>query len=84
MMPTTFFIVLFARQAWWLDIDGTAQGPFNSLEGAMAEAVAQAASVGRQGGRSEVRVIGPGYDNKLIYQSPARSLLGRAVADARP
>lgn len=82
-MSTTFYIVLFARDAWWLDVDGAAQGPFDSLENAMAEAVAQAAATGRRGGRSEVRVIGPGYDNKLIYQSADRSLLGRAVAEAR-
>jgi hypothetical protein len=83
VMPTTFFIVLFARERWWLDRDGAAKGPFDSLEAAMAEAVADAAATARQGGRSEVRVMGPGHDNKLIYQSADRSLLGRAVAEAR-
>jgi hypothetical protein len=47
----------------------------------MAEAVARAAATSRQGGRSEVRVSGPGHENELIYQSAERSLLSRTVAE---
>jgi hypothetical protein len=82
-MATEIYIVLFFRDRWWIDLNGDAEGPFVSLESAMAEAVSRAAAASRQGGRSEVRVAGPGHDNKLIYQSADRSLLGRAVAEAR-
>lgn len=82
-MATSIFIVIYARDSWWIDLNGESQGPFASLESAMAEAVANAAATSRQGGRSEVRVTGPGYHNKLIYQSTDRSSLGRAVAEAR-
>lgn len=82
-MATSIYIVLFARDRWWVDLNGSADGPYVSLESAMTEAVSRAAATSRQGGRSEVRVTGPGHDNKLIYQSADRSLLGRAVAEAR-
>lgn len=82
-MATSILIVLFARDRWWIDLDGVSDGPFDSLESAMAEAVSRAAVTSRAGGRSEVRVAGPGHDNELIYQSAERSLLSRAVADAQ-
>lgn len=82
-MATAIYIVLFARDRWWIDLDGASDGPFASLESAMAEAVSRAASTSRLGGRSEVRVAGPGHDNELIYQSTRRSLLSRAVAETQ-
>lgn len=82
-MATSIFIVLFARDRWWIDLDGESDGPFESLESAMAEAVARAAATSRAGGRSEVRVAGPGHANELIYQSAERSLLSRVVAEAQ-
>lgn len=81
-MATSIYIVLFVRGHWFIDLDGVSDGPFTSLESAMAEAVARAAATSRRGGRSEVRVAGPGHENELIYQSTRRSLLGRAVAEA--
>lgn len=81
-MATSIFIVIYVRDRWWIDLNGRADGPFSTLESAMAEAVVRAAATARQGGRSEVRVNGPGHDNKLIYQSADRSILGRAVAEA--
>ena len=82
-MATSIYIVLFARDRWWIDLDGASDGPFESLESAMAEAVSRAAATSRLGGRSEVRVAGPGHDNELIYQSTRRSLLSRTVAEAQ-
>ncbi len=81
-MATSIYIVIFVQGSWFIDLDGRSDGPFSTLESAMAEAVSRAASTSREGGRSEVRVAGPGHDNKLIYQSAQRSLLSRAVADA--
>jgi hypothetical protein len=81
-MTTSIYIVLFAQDRWWIDLNGVADGPFATLETAMAEAVSRAATASRQGERSEVRVTGPGHGNKMIYQSTERSLLGRAVAEA--
>ena len=81
-MSTSIYIVLYARDRWWIDLDGMSDGPYATLESAMAEAVGRAAVTSRQGGRSEVRVTGPGRANDLIYQSAARSLLGRTVAES--
>lgn len=82
-MATSIYIVIYVRDRWFIDLNGRADGPFASLESAMAEAVSRAAATSRAGGRSEVRVTGPGHENKLIYQSAERSLLGRTVAEAQ-
>jgi hypothetical protein len=79
-MTTAIYIVLFAREAWWVDLDGRSQGPYATCEQATSEATARATETSQRGGRSEVRVNGPGHDNDLIYQSATRSLLSRAVA----
>jgi len=79
-MPTSIYIVIYVRDRWFIDLDGVSDGPFPTLESAMAEAVSRAAETSRKGGRSEVRVAGPGHENELIYQSAARSLLSRTVA----
>jgi hypothetical protein len=82
-MKTAIYIVIFAREQWWIDLDGEADGPFGTLDAAIRLAVEHAKAVARQGGRSEVRVMGPGHDNAMIYQSAEKSLLARAVAMAQ-
>jgi hypothetical protein len=79
-MKTAIYIVIFARDAWWIDLDGVADGPFGTLDAAIRMAVEKASTISRQGARSEVRVMGPGHDNALVYQSTKKSLLSRAVA----
>lgn len=79
-MTTAIYIVIFAREAWWVDLDGRSHGPYETCEQATNEAMARATETSQQGGRSEVRVSGPGHDNDLIYQSTTRSLLSRTVA----
>lgn len=79
-MPTAIYIVLFARDAWWVDLDGRSHGPYETCEQAKAEAMARATETSRGGGRSEVRLSGPGHENELLFQSTARSLLSRTVA----
>lgn len=83
-MATAIYIVLFARDAWWIDLDGQAEGPFQTRQLATGEALARATATSSRGGRSEVRLSAPGHENELIYQSTARSLLSRVVADAHP
>lgn len=80
-MATSIYIVLSVRDRWFIDLNGASDGPFETLESAMAEAVARAGATSRQGGRSEVRVTIGGQSNKLIYQSAERSALGKAVAE---
>lgn len=82
-MSTSIYIVVFARHAWWIDLDGETDGPYGSADAAIRQAISRATDIARRGGRSEVHVSGPGYDNDLVYQSAQRSLLGRAVAEAR-
>jgi hypothetical protein len=79
-MKTAIYIVIYAREAWWIDLDGEADGPFGTRDAATQQAIAVAAAKARNGGRSEVRVAGPLYENQLVYQSAERSLLSRAVA----
>jgi hypothetical protein len=82
-MRTAIYIVIFARDSWWIDLDGEADGPFGTRDAAIQQAIAVASATARNGGRSEVRVTGPtGYQSDLVYQSADRSLLGRAVAMA--
>jgi hypothetical protein len=80
-MKTAIYIVISSRGAWWVDLDGEADGPFGTLDAAISQAVETAKATSRRGGRSEVRVAGNARDS-LIYQSQERSLLGRAVAMA--
>ena len=79
-MTTAIYIVLFARGAWWVDLNGQAEGPFGTLDPALRRAVERATESSAAGGRSEVRVTGPGHNNALVYQSTDRSILSRAVA----
>ena len=81
-MSTAIYIVIFARDAWWIDLDGDSDGPFGTIEAAIRNAVDKASATSHRGGRSEVRVMGGGHDNALVYQSTQRSLLSRAVAMA--
>jgi hypothetical protein len=83
-MRTSIYIVIYSRDAWWVDLDGESDGPFGTLDAAIGQAVELAKSTARSGGRSEVRVMGPGQNNAMIYQSAQKSLLGRAVAAAHP
>lgn len=79
-MPTAIYIVLFARDAWWVDLNGRSHGPYDTCEQAKEEALARATATSQNGGRSEVRLSGPDHHNELLYQSTARSLLSRTVA----
>jgi hypothetical protein len=79
-MKTAIYIVIHSRNAWWIDLDGEAQGPFPSLDITIKTAIDIATAASREGKRTEVRVMGPGHDNALVYQSADRSLLARAVA----
>lgn len=81
-MKTSIYIVIAARDQWWVDLDGDADGPFSSADAAIREAIDRASKVSTAGGRSEVRVMAPGRGNALVYQSTAKSLLGRTVAMA--
>ena len=79
-MSTAIYIVFFARDAWWVDLDGRSLGPYATDEQAKEVALARATEISDRGGRSEVRLSGPGHDNELAYQSTSRSLLSRTVA----
>lgn len=81
-MKTAIYIVIYARDSWWVDLDGESDGPFGTLDVAIQQAIDQATATAAKGGRSEVRVTGPGQDNALVYQSRSKGLLARAVAQA--
>ncbi|HHY50848.1 MAG TPA: hypothetical protein GYA10_14020 [Alphaproteobacteria bacterium] len=78
-MKTAIYIVINSRDAWYVDLDGESNGPFTTIDAAIQNAIELAAATSRRGGRSEVRVMGPGH-SALVYQSTERSLLSRAAA----
>jgi hypothetical protein len=74
------FIVIFARDKWWIDLNGKTKGPFISKEGAQTEAISLASSYAKDGRRSEVQVAEPGEKRRIVYQSGDIGVLGRAAA----
>lgn len=79
-MPTSIFIVIFAREKWWIDLNGKSQGPFLSRDTAVSEATRFASELARAGKRSEVQVAEPGRKARIVYQSAEQSLLGKGAA----
>lgn len=81
-MRTSIYIVILARDSWWVDLDGAAHGPFHTRDAAVQRATALASDTARTGGRSEVRVMGANHVSELVYQSAKKGLLGRVAAAA--
>lgn len=79
-MTTAIFIVIFARNRWWIDLNGKSKGPFLSRDSAEQEAILLASGFARDGRRAEVQVAEPGEKNHILWQSNARGALGRAAA----
>jgi hypothetical protein len=79
-MTTAMFIVIFARDKWWIDLNGKAKGPFLSRESAELEAINLASGFAREGRRAEVQVAEPGQKNQIVWQSIEPGMLGRAAA----
>lgn len=79
-MTTAIFIVIFARNKWWIDLNGKTKGPFVTRDGAEQEAIALASAFAKDGRRAEVQVAEPGEKRKIVYQSSDIGMLGRAAA----
>ena len=79
-MTTAIFIVIFARNKWWIDLNGKTKGPFVTKDGAQQEAIALASGFAKDGRRAEVQVAEPGEKRKIVYQSSDIGMLGRAAA----
>ena len=79
-MTTAIFIVIFARNKWWIDLNGKSKGPFLSRDSAELEAITLATTFAKDGRRSEVQVAEPGEKNIIVYQSADIGMLGRAAA----
>lgn len=79
-MTTAIFIVIFARNKWWIDLNGKTKGPFVTKEGAQTEAIALASAFAKDGRRAEVQVAEPGEKRRIVYQSSDIGMLGRAAA----
>ena len=79
-MTTAIFIVIFARNKWWIDLNGKTKGPFVTRDGAEQEAIALASTFAKDGRRAEVQVAEPGEKRKIVYQSSDIGMLGRAAA----
>ena len=68
-MTTAYFIVLFARDRWWIDLNGASKGPFLTQDAAEHEAISLANNHARQGKRAEVRLAEPGKHTRVIWQN---------------
>ena len=79
-MTTALFIVIYARNKWWIDLNGKSKGPFLSRESAELEAINLASTFAREGRRAEVQVADPGQKNHIVWQSAEQGMLGRAAA----
>ena len=79
-MTTALFIVIHARNKWWIDLNGKAKGPYLTRDSAQQEAIALASGFAKDGRRSEVQVAEPGEKRRIIYQSRDIGMLGRAAA----
>ena len=66
---TAYFIVLFAREKWWIDLNGASKGPFLTQDAAVHEAISLAGGVARQGKRTEVRQAEPGKHTRVVWQN---------------
>ena len=78
-MTTAIFIVIYARNKWWIDLNGKSKGPFLSRESAELEAINLASTFAREGRRAEVQVAEPGQKNHIVWQSAEQGMLGRAA-----
>ena len=79
-MTTAIFIVIFARNKWWIDLNGKSKGPYLGRESAELEAITLATNFAKDGRRAEVQVAVPGEKNHIVYQSTDIGMLGRAAA----
>ncbi|WP_417309863.1 hypothetical protein [Devosia sp.] len=68
-MSKSLYLVINSREAWWVDFEGKAEGPFESRENAALEARDQARYAAHNGRESEVLV--PDEDGKywVIWSS---------------
>jgi hypothetical protein len=80
VMTTAIFIVIFARNKWWIDLNGKSKGPYLSRDSAELDAINLASTFAKDGRRAEVQVAEPGKKNHIIYQSADPGMLGRAAA----
>jgi hypothetical protein len=80
IMTTAIFIVIYARNKWWIDLNGKSKGPFLNRDSAEIEAISLASNFAKDGRRAEVQVAVPGEKNHIVYQSTDIGMLGRAAA----
>lgn len=79
-MTTAIFIVIYARNKWWIDLNGKSKGPYLSRESAEQEAIHLAKGYAKDNRRAEVQVAEPGKKNHIVWQSSNPGMLGRAAA----
>ncbi|MEP7240752.1 MAG: hypothetical protein ABI697_07705 [Devosia sp.] len=77
-MTTALFIVLFARDKWWIDLNGKSRGPFETREIAETDAIALAKAYAQNGRRAEVQVVDPNAPRRVAWQSDDKSFLVRS------
>lgn len=70
-MKTRWFLVIHSMDQWWVDCEGKAFGPFESIEGATSSAIRYAEVFGGDGRQSQVWAPEPGGRMRQVWASVA-------------
>ena len=75
-MTKAVFLVFPSRGQWWVDLEGNAEGPFDSRADAITGAIPMAQAVEQSGRKAEV--LAPGDDSRHHVAWPQTALRRRA------
>jgi hypothetical protein len=68
-MAKALYVVIFSRQAWWVDLEGTAQGPYPSLQDATEEGRQLARFCAHAGRPAEVLIPDERGHYRVVWDS---------------
>lgn len=68
-MSKALFVVIFSRGSWWVDFEGRAEGPHESLERAVEEARQSARLIAHTGRETEVLVPDESGRYSVVWSS---------------
>jgi len=68
-MARALYVVILSRNAWWVDLEGKAHGPFTSREAATEEARHLAQFSAHSGRKSEVLVPDDTGRHRVVWSS---------------
>lgn len=73
-MRTAWFIVVFSAEAWWVDFEGEAHGPFADFDMAKIEAISLARAFDERERQAVVYAPDEEGTHRAIFRGAARML----------